>query len=86
MSQLQFLNVFITERLTAVAMEISVVLEQNIGEYLEEISRSNEENKRLQSLLDLVFNSDIKLHREGLQLNNDNSKCTNHIVTVSNTY
>ncbi|XP_036815658.1 uncharacterized protein LOC118936584 isoform X2 [Oncorhynchus mykiss] len=67
MSQLQFLNVFITERLTAVAMEISVVLEQNIGEYLEEISRSNEENKRLQSLLDLVFNSDIKLHREDSQ-------------------
>uniref|UniRef100_A0A8C7LY80 C2H2-type domain-containing protein n=1 Tax=Oncorhynchus mykiss TaxID=8022 RepID=A0A8C7LY80_ONCMY len=67
MSQLQFLNVFITERLTAVAMEISVVLEQNIGEYLEEISRSNEENKRLQSLLDLVFNSEIKLHREDSQ-------------------
>ncbi|XP_064789336.1 uncharacterized protein LOC135511801 [Oncorhynchus masou masou] len=67
MSQLQFLNVFITERLTAVAMEISVVLEQNIGEYLEEISRSNEENKRLQSLLDLVFNSEIKLHHEDSQ-------------------
>ncbi|XP_042170794.1 uncharacterized protein LOC112241159 isoform X2 [Oncorhynchus tshawytscha] len=67
MSQLQFLNVFITERLTAVAMQISVVLEQNIGEYLEEISRSNEENKRLQSLLDLVFNSEIKLHREDSQ-------------------
>ncbi|XP_052367716.1 cardiomyopathy-associated protein 5-like isoform X2 [Oncorhynchus keta] len=48
-------------------MEISVVLEQNIGEYLEEISRSNEENKRLQSLLDLVFNSEIKLHREDSQ-------------------
>ncbi|XP_064816161.1 histone-lysine N-methyltransferase 2D-like [Oncorhynchus masou masou] len=67
MSQLQFLNVFITERLTAVAMEISVVLEQNVGEYLEEISRSNEENKRLQSLLDLVFNSEIKLHHEDSQ-------------------
>ncbi|XP_064878953.1 uncharacterized protein LOC135573617 [Oncorhynchus nerka] len=67
MSQLQLLNVFITERLTAVAMEISVVLEQNIGEYLEEISRSNEENKRLQSLMDLVFNSEIKLHHEDSQ-------------------
>nr|XP_046195725.1 cardiomyopathy-associated protein 5-like [Oncorhynchus gorbuscha] len=67
MSQLQLLNVFITERLTAVAMEISVVLEQNIDEYLEEISRSNEENKRLQSLLDLAFNSEIKLHREDSQ-------------------
>ncbi|XP_071247301.1 involucrin-like [Salvelinus alpinus] len=67
MSQLQFLNVFLTERLTAVAMEISVVLEQNLGEYQEEISRSNEENKRLQNLLDLVFSSEIKLHREDSQ-------------------
>ncbi|XP_045570111.1 probable basic-leucine zipper transcription factor R [Salmo salar] len=67
MSRLQFLNVFLTERLTAVAMEISVVLEQHLGEYQEEISRSNEENKRLQSLLDLVFSSEIKLQREDSQ-------------------
>eukprot|EP00063_Salmo_salar_P035869 XP_014010704.1 PREDICTED: probable basic-leucine zipper transcription factor R isoform X1 [Salmo salar] len=67
MSRLQFLNVFLTERLTAVAMEISAVLEQNFGEYQEEISRSNEENKRLQSLLDLVFSSEIKLQREDSQ-------------------
>uniref|UniRef100_A0A4W5R8E9 Uncharacterized protein n=1 Tax=Hucho hucho TaxID=62062 RepID=A0A4W5R8E9_9TELE len=67
MSHLQFLNVFLTERLTAVAMEISVVLEQKIGEYQVEISRSNEENKRLQRLLDLVFSSESKLHREDSQ-------------------
>ncbi|XP_029553414.1 uncharacterized protein LOC115152768 isoform X3 [Salmo trutta] len=67
MSRLQFLNVFLTERLTAVATEISAVLEQHLVEYQEEISRSNEENKRLQSLLDLVFSPEIKLHREDSQ-------------------
>ncbi|KAK6328128.1 hypothetical protein J4Q44_G00001060 [Coregonus suidteri] len=67
MSQLQFLNAFVTERLTAVAVEISAVCEQTIGEYQEEISRSNEENKRLQSLLSWVFNPEIKLHRADSQ-------------------
>ncbi|XP_012989441.3 uncharacterized protein LOC105008424 isoform X2 [Esox lucius] len=67
MSQLQFLNAFLTERLTAVALETSVVFERKVSEYLEEINRSNEENKRLKRLLDLVFNPEIKLHRTDSQ-------------------
>uniref|UniRef100_A0A4W5RFW7 Uncharacterized protein n=1 Tax=Hucho hucho TaxID=62062 RepID=A0A4W5RFW7_9TELE len=61
------LNAFLTQRLTAAAVEISAVFEQKIGEYQLEISRSKEENKRLQRLLDLVFHPEIKLHRADSQ-------------------
>ena len=60
------LNTFLTQRLTAAAVEISAVFEKKIVEYQVEISRSKEENKRLQRLLDLVFHPEIKLRRAGL--------------------
>ncbi|XP_071250624.1 uncharacterized protein [Salvelinus alpinus] len=61
------LNTFLTQRLTAAAVEISAVFEKKIVEYQVEISRSKEENKRLQRLLDLVFHPEIKLHRADSQ-------------------
>ncbi|XP_064879089.1 uncharacterized protein LOC135573652 isoform X2 [Oncorhynchus nerka] len=61
------LNAFLTQRLTAAAVEISAVFEKKIVEYRVEISRSKEENKRLQRLLDLVFHPEIKLHRADSQ-------------------
>lgn len=66
MSKLQLLNVFLTKRLTAVAVEIYVEVEKTITEYQDEISSSKEEIKRLRRLLDLVFSPEIKLHRAGL--------------------
>lgn len=66
MSKLQLLNVFLTKRLTAAAVEIYVEVEKTIIEYDNEISSSKEEIKRLRRLLDLVFNPEIKLHRAGL--------------------
>ncbi|XP_070981276.1 uncharacterized protein [Oncorhynchus clarkii lewisi] len=61
------LNTFLTQRLTAAAVEISAVFEKKIIEYQVEISRSKEENKRLQRLLDLVFHPEIKLRRADSQ-------------------
>ncbi|KAK6322052.1 hypothetical protein J4Q44_G00068440, partial [Coregonus suidteri] len=66
MSKLQLLNVFLTKRLTAAAVEIYVEVEKTITEYENEISSSKEEIKRLRRLLDLVFNPEIKLHRADL--------------------
>ncbi|KAK6319637.1 hypothetical protein J4Q44_G00108480 [Coregonus suidteri] len=63
MSKIQLLNVFLRERLIATAVEIFGVVEKTIVEYQEEISRSKEENERLQKLLDLVIKPQIKLHR-----------------------
>ncbi|XP_038827192.1 chorion transcription factor Cf2-like [Salvelinus namaycush] len=63
MSKIQLLNVFLRERLIAAAVEIFGVVENTIVEYQEEISRSKEESKRLQKLLDLVVKPQIKLHR-----------------------
>lgn len=60
MSKLALFNVYITERLTAAAVEIAGVVERTVNEYQEEISRSKEENERLRRLLD------FKLHRTGL--------------------
>ncbi|CAB1331719.1 unnamed protein product, partial [Coregonus sp. 'balchen'] len=63
MSKLQQLNVFLNEKLTAVPLEISVVVQKTIAEYQEEISRLERANSRLRRLLDLVFKPEIKLHR-----------------------
>ncbi|KAK6325447.1 hypothetical protein J4Q44_G00047890 [Coregonus suidteri] len=68
MSKLQLLNVFVTERLSAAAVEIFGAVEKTIAEYQEEISRSAEENERLRRLLDLVSKPEIKLHRADFQL------------------
>uniref|UniRef100_A0A8C8M0K1 C2H2-type domain-containing protein n=1 Tax=Oncorhynchus tshawytscha TaxID=74940 RepID=A0A8C8M0K1_ONCTS len=63
MSKLQLLQAFLSDRLTTVAVEISVVVEKAFAEYHDEMSRSKEENQRLQRLLDSVFNPDLKLHK-----------------------
>ena len=51
MAKLQSLSVFVNERLTVAAVEIFDVVEKVVAEYLEEISRSKEENDRLRRLL-----------------------------------
>lgn len=65
MSKLHLLNVFLTERLTAAAVEIFVVVEKTVSEYQEEISRSKEDNDRLRSLFDIAFQP--QLPKAGLQ-------------------
>lgn len=47
MSKLQWLNVFLTERLTAAAIGIFGAVEKTILEYQEEIVRLRQENSRL---------------------------------------
>eukprot|EP00063_Salmo_salar_P032729 XP_014007564.1 PREDICTED: zinc finger and SCAN domain-containing protein 12-like [Salmo salar] len=68
MSKLQLLNVFVTERLSAAAVEIFGVVEKTIAEYQEEIFRSVEENDRLRRLLDMATKPEIMLHRADFQL------------------
>ncbi|XP_014023525.1 zinc finger protein 227 [Salmo salar] len=63
MSKMQLLNMFLRERLTAAAVEIFGVVEKTIVEYQEEITRSKEENERLQKMLDMVIKPQVKLHR-----------------------
>ncbi|KAL0984724.1 hypothetical protein UPYG_G00145880 [Umbra pygmaea] len=48
------------------AEEIFGAVEKTIAEYHEEVSRTKEENDRLQKLIDIVTQPDIKLHRSGL--------------------
>ncbi|XP_010882063.2 zinc finger and SCAN domain-containing protein 21-like [Esox lucius] len=57
MSKIQWLRVFLNERLIAAAEEIFGAVEKTIAE---EVSRSKEENGRLQRLLDITL---LKLHR-----------------------
>ncbi|CAB1323038.1 unnamed protein product [Coregonus sp. 'balchen'] len=59
MSKIQLLRVFLNERLSAAAEEILGAVEKTIAE---EVSRSNEENDRLQRLLEIAL---IKLNRSG---------------------
>nr|XP_029504794.1 zinc finger protein 501-like [Oncorhynchus nerka] len=68
MSKLQLLNVFVTERLSAAAVEIFVVVEKIIAEYQEQICRSAKENERLRRLLDMATKPEITLHRADFQL------------------
>ncbi|KAJ7985730.1 hypothetical protein DPEC_G00343490 [Dallia pectoralis] len=63
MSKLTFLQTFFSDRLTAVAVEISMAVEKVFLEYQDEISRSTAENQRLQRLLDSVFNPNVILHK-----------------------
>ncbi|KAL0968424.1 hypothetical protein UPYG_G00266680 [Umbra pygmaea] len=57
MSKMQWLRVFLNERLIATAEEIFGAVEKTIAE---EVCRSKEENDRLQRLLDIAL---LKLHR-----------------------
>uniref|UniRef100_A0A4W5JYS2 C2H2-type domain-containing protein n=1 Tax=Hucho hucho TaxID=62062 RepID=A0A4W5JYS2_9TELE len=68
MSKLQLLNVFVTERLSAAAVEIFGAVEKTIAEYREEIFRSAEENERLRKEMDMIIKSEIQLYRTDFQL------------------
>ncbi|XP_060897504.1 zinc finger and BTB domain-containing protein 49-like isoform X2 [Labrus mixtus] len=60
---LQSFNVFLTERLTAAAVDIYGFVEKTIIDYQDEVYRTKLENQRLQRLLDLVYKPEIRLHR-----------------------
>ncbi|XP_035812143.2 zinc finger protein ZFP2-like [Amphiprion ocellaris] len=60
---LQSFNVFLTERLTAAAVDIYGFVERTVVEYQEDLYRAQLENQRLQRLLDLVYKPHIRLHR-----------------------
>lgn len=47
-------------------MEISGAFKKMLAEYQEELFRSKEEIERLQRMLDLVLEPEIKLHGTGL--------------------
>ncbi|XP_024260305.1 zinc finger protein 566 [Oncorhynchus tshawytscha] len=68
MSKLQLLNVFVTERLSAAAVEIFGAVEKTIAGYREEIFRSAEENERLRREMDMIIKSEIQLYRTDFQL------------------
>ncbi|XP_020338022.1 zinc finger protein 2 homolog [Oncorhynchus kisutch] len=68
MSKLQLLNVFVTERLSAAAVEIFGAVEKTIAEYREEIFRSAKENERLRREMDMIIKSEIQLYRTDFQL------------------
>ncbi|XP_062304710.1 zinc finger protein 436-like isoform X1 [Osmerus eperlanus] len=67
MSKLNVLKEFIRDILAMAALEIFGVVEKTLAEYNEEISRSEEERKRLQRLLDVVTQPKIKLLRTEVQ-------------------
>ncbi|XP_029287827.1 zinc finger protein 629-like isoform X1 [Cottoperca gobio] len=60
---LQSFNVFLTERLTAAAVDIYGFVEKTIIDYQEEVYQTKVENQRLQRLLDLVYKPQIRLHK-----------------------
>ncbi|KAK9529382.1 hypothetical protein VZT92_013480 [Zoarces viviparus] len=67
-STLQSFNVFLTERLTAAAVDIYGFVEKTIIDYQEEVYHTKLENQRLQRLLDLVYKPEIRLHRADAKL------------------
>lgn len=54
MTKLELLNVFLNDRLTAVAEEIFRAVKDTVAEYQSEILRSREENERLKRLLNVA--------------------------------
>ncbi|XP_034023237.1 zinc finger protein 8-like isoform X2 [Thalassophryne amazonica] len=66
---LQSFNVFLTERLTAAAVDIYGFVEKTVLEYQDEVYRTKLENQRLQRLLDLVYKPEIILHRADTRQN-----------------
>lgn len=62
---LESFNAFLTERLTAAAVDIFGFVEKAVTDYQEEVYRTKLENQRLQRLLDLVYKPEIRLHRAG---------------------
>lgn len=62
---LQAFNAFLTDKLTAAAVDIFGFVERTILDYQEEMNRTKLENQRLQRLLDLIYKPEIRLHRAG---------------------
>ncbi|KAJ3602078.1 hypothetical protein NHX12_029838 [Muraenolepis orangiensis] len=54
MTKLELLNVFLNERLTAVAEDVFKAIRSTVEEYQDEILRFREENERLKRLLDVA--------------------------------
>ncbi|XP_067091975.1 gastrula zinc finger protein XlCGF57.1-like [Osmerus mordax] len=67
MSQLNVFRDYLNERLTTSVSEIFAAAEKLFAEFEEQISRSKEESTRLQRLLDIVTQPEIKLHRTAVQ-------------------
>ncbi|XP_062342548.1 zinc finger protein 37 homolog [Osmerus eperlanus] len=67
MSKLHVFRDFIIQRLTTATLEIIATAEKSFAELEEEIYRSKEESARLQRLLDIVTQPEIKLHRTDVQ-------------------
>ncbi|XP_061922258.1 gastrula zinc finger protein XlCGF8.2DB-like [Entelurus aequoreus] len=64
MCQVRTLKVLLSQQLTAAVEEIFVVLERTIAEYVEELSRTKEENERQRQLLDAFAKKpQVVLHR-----------------------
>uniref|UniRef100_A0A4W5QXX2 C2H2-type domain-containing protein n=1 Tax=Hucho hucho TaxID=62062 RepID=A0A4W5QXX2_9TELE len=67
MSKIEYLRVFLNQKLITAAEEIFGVVEETIAEYQEEVSHTKEENRRLRSMLDIRSKPQIKLHRRLLR-------------------
>ena len=65
MSKLEVFRDFLNKRLTTAVLEIHRAAENSFADFEEEISRSKEETARLQRLLDIVTQPEIKIHRAG---------------------
>ncbi|KAI9519186.1 hypothetical protein NQZ68_030718 [Dissostichus eleginoides] len=65
MSKVQMLLSLKEQRLTT--EELFALFEKTIAEYEEELSRSKEENKKLQKLLDAVLQPQLRIHRAEVQ-------------------
>jgi len=64
-STLASFNAFLTERLTAAAVDIYGFVEKTVLDHQEEVYHTRLEIQRLQRLLDLVYKPEIRLHRAG---------------------
>uniref|UniRef100_A0A4W5LA28 Uncharacterized protein n=1 Tax=Hucho hucho TaxID=62062 RepID=A0A4W5LA28_9TELE len=63
MSKIEYLRVFLNQKMITAAEEIFGIVEETIAEYQEEVSHTKEENRRLRSMLDIRSKPQIKLHR-----------------------
>ncbi|XP_049927598.1 zinc finger protein 583-like [Epinephelus moara] len=68
MTKAQMLRAVVQQRLIAAAEEIFGLFERTIAEYEEELCRSQMESMRQRKLLDAVYNPQLRLHREDIQV------------------
>ncbi|XP_061746944.1 zinc finger protein 880-like isoform X4 [Nerophis ophidion] len=67
MCEFQEVRTLMEQQLNVIVEEIFGVLGRTVAKYEEELSRTKEENKRLQELLDAVFQPQVVLHRADVQ-------------------